>query len=317
MSSRSRVNWVFGVLSVYIIAQFAWWSYLLLNLTADYYHVKKELHVAWEVQGELDIATELANRRYMIIGEGLIFLFILVAGMLLTVRYMQRDARLARLQHNFLLSVTHELKTPIASAQLYLQTLQKRKLEGVQQSELLGKAIESNKRLEQLVEKLLLATQLENSGFSLEMDNVKLVPLIQRSVETISSLDKDRHQFSVHYKLSPVIKGDAFAVETILLNLLENAAKYAPADTDISIELSSGSDAARIEVTNTGSISADDQKRVFEKFFRAGSEETRSAKGTGVGLYLVRKLVELQRGNIELQTENNSVTFIITLPLSK
>lgn len=287
----------------------------MLNITADYYHVKEELHVAWGVKGELDIATELANKRYMIIGEGLIFLFILVAGMLLTVRYMQRDARLARLQHNFLLSVTHELKTPIASAQLYLQTLQKRKLEGAQQSDLLCKAIESNKRLEQLVEKLLLATQVENSGFSLEMNNVELAPLIQSSVETIASLDKDRHQFSVKSEVSPVIRGDAFAIETILLNLLENAAKYAPADTEITIALSSNLDAVRIDVSNTGSISTGDQKRVFEKFFRAGSEETRSAKGTGVGLYLVRKLVDLLGGNIELKTGNNRVMFIITLPI--
>lgn len=317
MSSRSRVNWVFGILSVYIIVQFLWWSYLLLNLTSDYYHLKEELHIAWGVEGESDIVTELANKRYMIIGEGLIFLLILIAGMVLTVRYMQRDARLARLQRNFLLSVTHELKTPIASAQLYLQTLQKRKLEAAQQSDLLSKAIDSNKRLEQLVEKLLLATQLENAGFSLEMDEVEVVPLIKRSAETIASLDKDRHRYSVLSETSPVIRGDAFAIETILLNLLENAAKYAPVDTEIAIELDSSPDTVRIDVSNSGSISARDQKRVFEKFFRAGNEETRSAKGTGVGLYLVRKLVELHGGSIELQSASNTVTFSITLPKLK
>lgn len=317
MNSRSRVNWVFGVLSVYIIAQFIWWSYLLLNLTSDYYHLKEELHVAWGVQGEQDIAQELVTKRYMIIGEGLIFLLILIAGMLLTVRYMQRDARLARLQRNFLLSVTHELKTPIASAQLYLQTLQKRKLEEAQQAEFLNKAIDSNKRLEQLVEKLLLATQLENSGFSLEMNKIDLLPLIQKSVDTIASLDSDRHHFSVRSDSSPVIKGDAFAVETVMLNLLENATKYAPDDTEIEVKVSVASEAVRIDVFNVGTISPSDQKRVFEKFFRAGNEETRSAKGTGVGLYLVQKLVELLGGNIELQTANNRVTFGITLPLSK
>lgn len=314
MEPKTKANLIFAVLATYVIIQFLWWAYLLLSLNTDYYHLKQELHLAWGVDGQADLRGELTGRRYMIIGEGLIFLLLLIVGMVWTARYMKRDARRARLQHNFLLSVTHELKTPIAATQLYLQTLQKRKVEPDQQAELTSRALASNKRLEQLVEKLLLATQLENAGVQVSALKLEILPIVRNSIDTIKSLDEKQHTFQLSSQDSPSVMGDAVALETIILNLLENAVKYSPAGSDVMVYLSHDENRVQLVVESEGYISVEDQKQVFRKFFRSGNEETRSAKGTGVGLYLVKALTGLHNGKVNLEVSEGKVRFSVFLP---
>ncbi len=316
MDQKMKVNLIFGVLAGYVIIQFLWWAYLLLNLNTDYYHLKNELHLAWGVPGQADLESEFLNRRYMIVGEGLIFLLLLIVGIVFTARYIKLDAARTRLQRNFLLSVTHELKTPVAATQLYLQTLQKRKMDADQQSELVERALKSNNRLGRLVEKLLLATQLEKSGVELSNEEIELVSLIEHCVDTVQSIDPQQHVIRfVHPESRVLINGDLVAMETIFLNLLENAIKYSPPQSAIDVELSHTTSGSVIVITNVGAIPAGDQKHVFDKFFRSGNEETRSAKGTGVGLFLVKELAALRGGKVSVKSENEVVKFTLQLPV--
>lgn len=313
MKSKSKVNLIFILLSVYVIVQFLWWAYLLLDLNADYYHLKQELLLAWQVKGDTEPMIELNRKRWMIAGEGLIFLLLLIVGIVLTARYMKRDMKLARLQRNFLLSVTHELKTPIASMRLYMQTLQKRKLDPGKQAEIIERAISGNQRLEKLVEKILLATQLENSRLDLNIEKHKLAPVVDHAIETIVAIDEYKHRFEVNCPQGILVFADGLALETMLLNLIENAVKYSAENSLIKITVLQEGGFVLFEIENEGSISPSDQKQVFLKFFRAGNEDTRTTKGTGVGLFLVDELADLHGGSASVQVIRNTVRFTLKL----
>jgi two-component system sensor histidine kinase CiaH len=103
-------------------------------------------------------------------------------------------------------------------------------------------------------------------------------------------------------------------METMVLNLIENAVKYSPESSIIQIMAEQHSDEVVLQIQNDGDIPADDQKLVFQKFFRGGNEETRTAKGTGVGLFLVRELAELHKGSVAVQAGDGTVTFTLKLP---
>lgn len=285
----------------------------MLELNADYYHLKQELLLAWQVSGDTDLMEELRRKRWMIAGEGLIFLLLLIVGIVFTARYMKRDMKLARLQRNFLLSVTHELKTPIASMRLYMQTMQKRKLEPEKQAEMIERAMIGNQRLEKLVEKILLATQLENSRLELNIEKQNLAPVVDSAIETIAAIDGGKHRFEVNCPQGIFVFADGLALETMLLNLIENAVKYSVEDSLIKINVLLEERSVLFAIENEGSISPSDQKQVFLKFFRAGNEDTRTTKGTGVGLFLVNELAELHGGNASVQVIKNTVRFTLKL----
>lgn len=285
----------------------------MLDLNADYYHLKQELLLAWQVKGDTEPMIELNRKRWMIAGEGLIFLLLLIVGIVLTARYMKRDMKLARLQRNFLLSVTHELKTPIASMRLYMQTLQKRKLDPGKQAEIIERAISGNQRLEKLVEKILLATQLENSRLDLNIEKHKLAPVVDHAIETIVAIDEYKHRFEVNCPQGILVFADGLALETMLLNLIENAVKYSAENSLIKITVLQEGGFVLFEIENEGSISPSDQKQVFLKFFRAGNEDTRTTKGTGVGLFLVDELADLHGGSASVQVIRNTVRFTLKL----
>ncbi len=315
MGSKAKVNLIFGLLAGYILLQFLWWAYLLWSLNTDYYTLKQELLLAWGVEVEVAPAEEMRRKHWMVIGEGMIFLSLLVVGIILTARYMKRDIRLAQLQRNFLLSVSHELKTPIAATKLYLQTLKKRKLDPTKEAEYLNRALKGNDRLEALVEKIILATRLEQSNIELKKSRHLLEPVVQNCVATLSAIDEGKHTFSVEMESNIAVMADELALETMIMNLIENAVKYSPMGATIDVRATAKGQKVEFSVRNPGSISEEDQKHVFEKFFRAGNEETRTTKGTGVGLYLVNELSRLSGGDVRLNVTKGAVEFVLELPL--
>jgi signal transduction histidine kinase len=314
MRNSSKASILLIVFAVYIILQFLWWAYMLLNLNTDYYNLKNELYLAWAVVPDVSPEVELSRKRFMIFGEGFIFLTLLIVGITLSARFLKRDFALARLQRNFLLSVSHELKTPIASMQLYLQTLKSRNPDEATRSEMIDRALSDNHRLQKLVEKLLLATQLENSALDLYRQEIDVNRLIGNSLKTFALIDGGKHQIKFDGDAALIVNADEIALETIIMNLIENAVKYAPEGTTIDISTKQTATDVLIEVTNTGKIDSEEQKLIFTKFYRAGNEVTRTTKGTGIGLFLVKSLTDLHKGKVELFTKDNLVCFKVSLP---
>lgn len=277
---------IFYVLGIYVVVQFAWWGFHLIELT-------KELDT---------IKQTISNRVFMIVGEGLVFLLILIFGLWRIQVSIKKDHLLSMRQNNFLLSVTHELKTPLASTKLYLQTLLKRNFEKEQRDELLHKALQENQRLEEIVETILTAARIENRAFKLHREKIDVNPFLIDLAEQFNAKNgKNWVQLELDRNFS--LETDLFMFKTIVRNLLENACKYA-ADSPhalLKTELSEGN--IKITVSDLGpGIPKEQQDAIFRKFVRIENEETRSQKGTGLGLYIASEFCKLLGGKLTYQT---------------
>ena len=314
----------FYVLVVYVLLQFVWWAYMLFNLNNEIHLLKLELiansfsgieQIA-EQQAELD--SKLYARWVMIIGEGAVFLSLLAFGIYRVRKTFKQEILLSRQQQNFLLSVTHELKTPLASNKLFLQTLEKHELSKEKQAEIIKKAISDVDRLNSLVDNILLSARIENGEMLLQKEKHSLSELTQFVIENSGQLSFYKSRINVQTIKDAQILIDKNAFSSILLNLIENAIKYSTAESMVNIEIDKSDNKAILRVKDEGvGMSEYDKKHAFDKFYRSGNEETRHAKGTGLGLYIVKNLVQWHKGTIRiLNNQPQGTIFEIQFPIN-
>lgn len=245
---------------------------------------------------------KLHKRWLMISSEGAVFVFLLLLGGYQIRKTLKKETALAQQQKNFLLSVTHELKSPIASTKLQLQTLEKHDLDREKQKEIISNAISDTERLNNLVENILLAAKIENSVFSLHKEQFNLSEYITEGLnQTIKSFNyKQKVVLSIEPNIQMMIDRTSFP--SIILNLLENAVKYSPENSTITIGLKSVNGKTVLSVADEGvGISKEDKTNIFQKFYRVGNEEVRKTKGTGLGLFIVKYLAEQHNGTISVK----------------
>jgi two-component system, OmpR family, phosphate regulon sensor histidine kinase PhoR len=297
---------LFYIMVVYVLIQFCWWAYLLIELNEEIYEQRIELIEARGTDGDIALekekhVKELQKRWGMVLGEGSVFLGLLLIGIYITHHSFRKEAELSRQQRNFLLSVTHEFKSPLAAVKLNLQTLQKRQLREDQQHEVLRKAILETERIDTLVEKTLMAARLDDKEFDLQAEAINLSDLVHRVVSDHIDRRDPKHNIVHHIAPSILINGDAIAFSTLLVNLIENAEKYSPAETTIEVRLTRNEKNAILTVSDQGGgIPENERSKIFGKFYRVGNEDTRKTKGTGLGLYIVKHVVDLHKGTISV-----------------
>jgi signal transduction histidine kinase len=234
----------------------------------------------------------------MVFGEGAVFLVILAFGIYRIRKSISKELAFQQRQQNFLLTVTHELKTPIAALKLYIQTLQKHNLPEDKKEKILNGALQENERLSQLIENILNASRAENKLFSIQKQETDLVSLVNSI--------KERYQARYHAGLID-FKGpeelfaavDLQMLDTIVVNLIENAIKYGGTQQQISIQMEKLDRFVAIKIADEGpGIDPTERLHIFEKFYRIGSEETRKQAGSGLGLYIVAEYARLHNGKI-------------------
>lgn len=313
-SKKSPALTWFYILVTYIFLQFGWWAYLMLDLNASNTHLKTEVtllksnSVEETHSTEVKLNNDLNKKRIMVIGEGTVFLILLSLGIIKVLNTFKKDAELAQQQNNFLLSITHELKSPMASNRLQLETLLIRDLDKDKQKQILKSAIEDIDRLNALVDNILLAAQLDQSKFELSKEKINVSELlftILRNKNIRSEIEKD-----------VLANLDKIYFTSIVLNLVENAFKYSPENSEVKIELKKQDQGISLSVADQGiGIPASERQNIFEKFYRIGKEDTRKTKGTGLGLYIVKSLVDQHNGSIRVKgnTPKGSV-FELFLP---
>jgi len=289
---------IFYVLAFYVALQFAWWGYHLIQLT----------------QEVSTTDTIISKKIIMITGEGLVFFLILSLGLWRIRSAIKKDQQLTDRQSNFLLSVTHELKTPLASTKLYLQTLMKRDFPLEKRNELLQKALQENQRLEEIVEAILTASRLENQTIVAHKEWIDMnVLLLELATRYNARLDKEWIVLDMKEKIA--VESDVFMVKTILINLIENALKYAGTQEKLTLFLYRDKQNSKFGTRDLGpGIPQDDQPDIFKKFVRLENEETRSQKGTGLGLFIAAEFSKLIGGTLNY-TDNQpkGAIFEITL----
>lgn len=289
MNSRrkSQALILFYILICYTLLQLLWWGYQLIQLNKIVY------------------SEEASKRTIMILGEGAVFLVLMIIGIIKLKKTIQNEMEVNQQQKNFLLSVTHELKSPLASIKLYLQTIELRNLPEEKKAQIISNALLDADRLDSLIEKILTATRIDDGKFEIHKEQNNLSEFVTGIInQKKNGLAKNHHLNSnIHNNIT--FNFDTLAMHSIVSNLIENAVKYSPKETLIDISLQQDNDYILFSVRDEGKGITDEQKKqIFNRFFRGEDEETRQTKGTGLGLYLVKNLVLQHKGNI--QVHNNS-----------
>lgn len=295
----------FYLLVIYVVLQFCWWAYLLVELNNEVYEYKMQMVEMKTTDAALrnadhDLFIKKLHERWMMVaGEGVVFITLLIIGINQTRKAFRKEFMLARQQKNFLLSITHEFKSPLAAIKLSLQTLDKHQLGAEKQETLIKRSLNDTDRIQNLIENALTAAQIESHNIELQNEEFNLSGLLHDIVNDKTGHLKATHEITSDIAENVYMKGDALAINSVVLNLLENAEKYSPENSRIQLELAEREKHIVIRVKDNGTGIPDDEKtQVFEKFYRIGNEDTRKTKGTGLGLYIVKNIVALQKGKV-------------------
>lgn len=293
-----RTLLLFSVIAAYVLLQFLWWAYLLISKDNELQALLNQLQ-ALGVSSTIDHA-EPGRTFWMVAGEGTVFVTLLLLALWLTYRTVRHELGLARQQRNFLLAASHELRTPIAGLKLHLQTMQRRNLDPDRHATMITQALGEVDRLGALSEKILLAMRLEELRLPMNRSDLDLAILTTDVVERARGGYGRQHRIELSTPTHLMAMTDADAFGTILGNLLENACKYVPVGTSINVSLRrTASHHITLEVADQGpGVPEEDRAHLFERFFRGGNEETRQAKGTGLGLYIVHRLASELGGKV-------------------
>jgi signal transduction histidine kinase len=258
----------------------------------------------------------------MFAAEGTTFLCILVAGTVLILRSVRREMALMRQQANFLSAVTHELKSPLASIRLFIETLELRDPPPDKRARFLANMRSDVDRLDGLVNNILAVARLDSGRFVVHVDRGD----VSRDVaDVVAALARDPSQRRLNLEVAlpaePLhARYDLGVLKTVLRNLLDNAAKYGGADQPVQLIVARQGDWAAIEIRDQGiGLAAEEREKIFQKFYRVGEEMVRQTEGTGLGLYLVRELVRHLGGTVTAESPGvgKGTSFRVTLPLDR
>lgn len=254
------------------------------------------------------------RKKTQFLAEGITFFVVLSIGAWFVYRSLRKQLKLSQQQQNFLMAVTHELKTPIAITQLNLETLQKRNLDATQQQKIIGNTLQEANRLNVLCNNILLSSQIESGVFKPAKQNISFSLVVEQAVESFKKRFPAR-KFEVYQQDNYFIEGEKLLLEMLVNNLIDNAIKYSLATTIVTIELKKQNNKIILSVKDEGvGINEEEKQHLFKKFYRIQNEATRTTKGTGLGLYLCKKIANYHSGNIKiLNNQPLGTVFEVTL----
>jgi len=269
----------------------------------------------------LNISWILLNlREVALLVFGVIIFALIITGLILNTIFLVREIRRNEQHDAFLNAVTHELKTPIASIKLYLETLKARDLDDAKRDEFYNIMLADNQRLLSTVEQVLQASRTREKQRLMNLAEIDLGELLSDTIKTVRAqrhLDEAAIRFSTPAETVTTV-GDRAELRTAITNLLDNAIKYSGGEPKVSVRLgSSGAKTAEIYIKDSGiGIARGDLKRVFKRFYRVPNAADGAAKGTGLGLAIVRSIVEKHGGKIKAESkgEGKGATFFVQLP---
>lgn len=295
---------------------------------ATYFRRRRTIHVPVTLSVLLMVLNVILMVTWIVILAGRAYLFAMILGTVLftliligLVVYLIvaiKEVRLNQRQANFVDSVTHELKSPIASLKLYLETLQLRTVDQEQQARFYQYMMDDLNRLDRLINQLLEVGRLDAIATEAAAEDVAVEPLL-RECAIAACLHHDRPLSQVRFDLQPAsIRGGRLALEMIFRNLLDNALKYGGAEPDVEVQVRViGKNKVVTRISDSGpGVHPEIRNKVFGLFYRGGSELEREHSGTGLGLYIVHSLVRRMKGRISIHSRGREpgAVFKVELP---
>ncbi|MEO8763968.1 MAG: ATP-binding protein [Ginsengibacter sp.] len=247
-------------------------------------------------QNKIIISRNRKTAQY--IGEGIAFLSLILTGAAFVFRAINRQFKLSQQQQNFMMAITHELKTPIAVTKLNLETLQKRTLNDEQRQKLISTTIQEANRLNALCNNMLLTSQIELGGYNIIKENIDFARLVAECAHDFIIRFPNR-KIEINLPEEAFISADLLLLTLAVNNLLDNAIKYSGKEDIVLLTMFQTSKETKLQVIDEGpGIPPGDREKIFEKYYRGNM---RQQKGTGLGLYLTRKIVQEHNGTIKMK----------------
>jgi len=302
---------IYWLLLLYIVAALVWWfvslekqSQDLTNLRLSELNSQKDIldpRKYAELHFKIDNDSKRNTNKY--IAEGVTFLILILIGAFFVYRSVRRQFRMQYQQQNFMMAITHELKTPISVAMLNLETLQKYQLDAEKQKKLIRMTLQETARLDTLINNILVSSQLEGGGYVFSKEELDFSSLFKDCIRESKTRYPER-MFIENIEPEIEIAGDPLLLQLLISNLIENAVKYSPKEKPITCKLSKSGNDVIMNIIDEGIGVADSEKtKIFEKFYRTGNESTRKTQGTGLGLYLCSKIAGDH--NADISVTNN------------
>ncbi|HEX2922364.1 MAG TPA: HAMP domain-containing sensor histidine kinase [Bacteroidales bacterium] len=296
-------------------------------------NLKKEIFVTYQILGgnhfflSFYYYIDFSDKQKLILGEtsatlGLSLLSIMLVGFMfmITYRNLMEERRLSDLKTDFINNMTHELKTPLSTITVAGKTLEMPQIRSNQEkiletAKLIGK---QSVHLNQLINMILEISMWERTQFQLDKKKADVGELLRDIVESFKSGGGIHAKISEKYDLVNIESEiDVVYFTTLINNLLSNAVKYSDADPEIEVEGYIQENNIFIKISDNGiGISKNDQKHIFEKFYRASSGNIHKFKGLGLGLYYVKKIAEAHGGDVTVSSKpGKGSTFTIMMPI--
>lgn len=316
-----RTTIIYWMLLIYIIAALAWWfislekqNTIIAQLQYNSITIEKNsLSQSQLTDKTFAVDKEVKKNTWKYVAEGITFLILILIGAVFVYRSISRQLKIQQQQQNFMMAITHELKTPISVARLNLETLQKYNLDEEKKQKIIRTTLDETSRLDFLTNNILVAAQLESNNFKAEKEELDLTALLKDCIRQFSNRFPERI-FVEDIEDDTDIKGDSLLLQMLINNLLENATKYSPKESPIITALIKNRSGVELQIKDEGiGIDQTEKDKIFNKFYRIGSEATRKTKGTGLGLYLCRKIARDHNGDITMtNNEPQGSIFAVT-----
>ena len=311
---RIKTSWLYHPVTIFLFIQILW---ILLMVVWIRWYVEK--HAQLRAMAErLRTQVEVDGLGWLPLLEGGLLLTLILAGATVIFLYWIKQHRLIQMQRTFVSNVTHELKSPVASIQLALETMALRELCAEKRREYVAMMLDDTERLSTLIDRILGAARIEKRQGRYRLEAVSMRHFLE------DVLAEDRHLYEKDGRTIIIEKGrdarvaiDRSAMRVVLANLLENASCYSPKNSKIRLRLHRDLRSCRLDVIDSGEgIRRKDLKNVFKMFWRGSEERSSRVRGTGLGLYIVRNIVKDHHGKVWVSSQGvgRGSIFSVRLP---
>lgn len=295
---------VYWLLLLYVLAALFWWFIALNRQNAKMTELKfstiQKDSKDYNAQVNAIYFTQ-QRKKAQYVGEGVAFFAIIILAAYFVFRATLRHLKFTQQQQNFMMAVTHELKTPISIVRLNVETLQRRQLKVEHKEKILADTLMETDRLNNLCNNILVTSQLETGKYHCLKEPIDMKEMLEQVSQEFQHRFPDRNINFHSTEDNVVLQGEVLLIQLLLSNLIENAVKYSFKGAIINLALQTKSNKIILSVADNGPGVQDEEKKlVFDKFYRTGDENKRKTKGTGLGLYLCKKIVQSHNGTISV-----------------
>jgi signal transduction histidine kinase len=312
----AAICWAFSPIVVFVALQCAWLGITVMWII---WFVEKNEQIRQLAE---NFGTGYFDSKYALttLIVGCVLLGMLSIGMIVLFVSSLRQSRLIRQQRSFVSSVTHELRSPLSSLQLTLETLKSRVPDLQTQETMIDMGLLDIQRLSRLVNQILVSARLDRglAGFEDKAEVFNLMDIIHKVTSRMYWLDPNlAERLTIHCHEGIRIKSAPTIVSLVIGNLVENAIKYSPKHSPIAVRVLSGLGDVQIHIQDCGfGIRKSDQKRIFRMFYRGRIASSKAIPGTGLGLFMVKSLTRLLGGSTQVISGGigQGSTFVVTLP---